>query len=201
MNDPYKVLGVSHRASDEEIKGAYRELARKYHPDAYAGNPLSDLAAEKMKEINDAYDQVTSQRRAAGQDTRGGAYSAQSSSQFWDIRRLINAGRITEAEELLDGVQLSARDAEWYFLKGSIQYARGWMEEAYESFVRACELDPHNREYRAAFDQLNWQRGNGRPQNAYHTRNHGMGGCGICDICTAFICADVCCQCTSCGCG
>ena len=194
MSDPYKVLGISRSASDEEIKSAYRELARKYHPDAYAGNPLSDLAAEKMKEINEAYEQVTAQRR--GGASNGGGYGASSSSsQFADIRRLINAGRITEAEELLDGVQRQARDAEWHFLKGSIQYARGWMEDAFESFASACEMNPHNQEYRAALNQLNWQRQSGRPQNAYRTSGMHGGGCSVCDMCTALMCADCCCNC------
>ena len=57
MKDPYSVLGVSQNATDEEIKKAYREQARKYHPDNYANNPLSDLAEEKMQEINEAYDE------------------------------------------------------------------------------------------------------------------------------------------------
>ena len=55
MNDPYVTLGISRTASDEEVKKAYRELARKYHPDNYVNNPLADLAQEKMKEINEAY--------------------------------------------------------------------------------------------------------------------------------------------------
>ena len=70
MTNPYEVLGVSENASDEEIKKAYRELARKYHPDNYADNPLSDLAGEKMKEINDAYDQIVNSRRAAARITQ-----------------------------------------------------------------------------------------------------------------------------------
>ena len=58
MKNPYEVLGVSKNATDDEIKTAYRNLARKYHPDNYVDNPLSDLASEKMKEINDAYDEI-----------------------------------------------------------------------------------------------------------------------------------------------
>lgn len=66
MSDPYSVLGVKPEASDEEIKRAYRELARKYHPDNYQNNPLADLAEEKMKEINEAYDAITKQRAGGG---------------------------------------------------------------------------------------------------------------------------------------
>lgn len=56
--NPYKVLGIKEGASYDEIKRAYRELAKKYHPDRYQNNPLSDLADEKMREINEAYDTV-----------------------------------------------------------------------------------------------------------------------------------------------
>ena len=68
MTDPYQVLNVSPDASDEEVKKAYRELARKYHPDNYHDNPLADLAQEKMKEINAAYDAIQRQRTGRGSD-------------------------------------------------------------------------------------------------------------------------------------
>lgn len=62
-NNPYKVLGVSDHASDEQIRLAYRELVKKYHPDRYSDNPLKDLADEKLREINSAYEQIQSQRK------------------------------------------------------------------------------------------------------------------------------------------
>ena len=76
MRDPYEVLGVSPDAGDDEIKRAYRDLARKYHPDNYQNNPLADLAEEKMKEINQAYDAITKGRTGGS----GGGYTSQSYS-------------------------------------------------------------------------------------------------------------------------
>ena len=203
MTDPYQVLGVSPSAGDDEIKTAYRDLARKYHPDNYQGNPLADLANDKMQEINRAYDQILAIRRQSG---AGGGYTGRSAggqngwgshgggSQFDDIRRLIASRRMTEAEELLDGVPKHLRDAEWHFLKGSVQYSRGWLDDALQNFTRACEMDPGNGEYRAAYNQLHWQRQTGRAPG-YHTGPYGAQNCSICDICTAMYCASCCCDC------
>jgi curved DNA-binding protein CbpA len=63
QSDPYKILGIESTASDEDVKKAYRELAKKYHPDNYANTPLADLAEEKMKEINEAYDTIRKWRK------------------------------------------------------------------------------------------------------------------------------------------
>ena len=79
MNDPYSVLGVKPDASDQEIKKAYRELARKYHPDNYVDNPLADLAEEKMKEVNEAYEAIQKQRSGGGS---GYSQSSSSSSGY-----------------------------------------------------------------------------------------------------------------------
>ena len=92
--DPYSVLGVNRNATDEEIKKAYRELARKYHPDNYVDNPLSDLVEEKMKEVNEAYDTIQKER-AAGK-TGSGNYSSYTYSgitSFAEVRRLISEGK------------------------------------------------------------------------------------------------------------
>lgn len=186
MIDPYKVLGISSTASDEEVKKAYRELARKYHPDHYQGDPLSDLAEEKMKEITAAYDQIMDMRRGGtAHSTAGGT------SQFSDIRRMINNNRITEAEELLDGVPQDSRDAEWYFLKGSVFYTRGWLDEAYRHFSQAVQQNPGNPEYRMALQQMSWQRAHGSNPG---TMPGGM-YCSPCNFCTSMVCADCCCQC------
>ena len=64
--NPYDVLGVSPNASDEEVKKAYRELTRKYHPDANVNNPLADLAEEKFKEVQEAYDEIMKERASGG---------------------------------------------------------------------------------------------------------------------------------------
>lgn len=129
MTDPYKVLGVSPSATDEQIKEAYRNLAKKYHPDQYTDSPLKDLADEKMKEINEAYDAITAQRKAGNrQGSYAGGYNSvgnNANSGFNDVRSLIMSGRIADAEQILNGVPPERRNAEWYFLKGSVLYRRG----------------------------------------------------------------------------
>ena len=211
MTDPYQVLGVSPSATDEQIKSAYRELARKYHPDNYVNNPLADLAQEKMKEINEAYDQIQRQRKQQQQSYSGQAsanrgysnagysrqsYSGQGRSQFADIRQLLNSNRLSEAEELLEGIPQQRRDAEWYYLRGRVFYVHGWLDQAYSYYTRAVQMNPANTEYQTALNQLMWQRNTGRPSGGYGDyRNVQSGGMSGCDMCSGLICADCCCEC------
>lgn len=189
MNDPYKVLGISPDATDEQVKAAYREMARKYHPDHYTDNPLSDLAQEKMQEINEAYDTIVRSRKNG--QSAGGNAGAGSRGRYGDIRRLIAGGRIEDAETLLNGVPGISRDAEWHFLKGSVLYKKGWLEEAYQHFATACRMDPTNMEYRSAYTQMS----RGRQTGTYTTGQPMGGGCTGCDMCQGLICADCCCEC------
>ena len=186
MNDPYKVLGISPDATDDQVKAAYREMARKYHPDQYGDNPLSDLAQEKMKEINEAYDTIVRMRKEGG----GNANHANRGGRYADIRRMVSEGRIEDADTLLNGIPAVTRDAEWHFLKGSVLYKRGWLEDAFQHFSTACRMDPTNAEYRAAYNQMS----RGRQTGTYTTTPVG-GGCNACDVCNTLICADCCCEC------
>ena len=212
MTDPYAVLGVSPSATDDEIKAAYRNLAKKYHPDNYASAPdVADLAAEKMTQINDAYDQIMNARKngipvggggGASGSSQGyggtGAYSGSQHTDFADVRNLISAGRITDAEMVLDGVPVSRRNAEWYFLKGSVLYRRGWVDQAYAYFETAVNADPNNTEYRAAYTQVAQQksgRNGGYQYNPNQNNNSCTSGCSPCSTCVGLICADSCCEC------
>ncbi len=195
MRDPYEVLGVSKNDSDDTIKNAYRELAKKYHPDKYVDNPLSDLAGEKMKEINEAYDAIMDERRSGkkSSSSSGGGYSAYQNPQFSQIRMHIQNNNLEVAQKMLDEISINERDAEWYYLNGSVQYKRGWYDNAYTNFATAYKMNPSNPEYRAALNNINTQRSGYNPYRS----GGNMQGCTMCDICQGLICLN--CLCDTCG--
>ena len=197
MNDPYQTLGVSENASDEEIKKAYRDLARKYHPDNYHDNPLADLAQEKMKEINAAYEEIN-RRRSGGNRTSGGSYGGyqqqygqyqgrSSSSVLQQVRIAIQSGDLSRAEALL--ANYSDHNAEWNFLRGAVCYRRGWMDEAKRYYQTACQMDPSNAEYQSALDFM---------ENANRTAYRPDGGSFGTELCGGNPCLTLCCLYTLC---
>ncbi len=205
MNDPYSVLGVKPEASDDEIKQAYRALARKYHPDNYQNNPLADLAEEKMKEINEAYETITKNRSGGGgyqsasssSSGYGRSYGVTSSYNGYQqqrgssdplyarVRSAINAGNIQQADSLL--AQAQRQDAEWYFLRGSVAYRKGWLDEALANYQRAVTMEPGNVEYRQAYNMM--QQGG----QAYRSGGYAGGGMDTMDCCTALLCLNCLC--------
>lgn len=192
MNDPYLVLGVKSSASDAEIKKAYRDLVKQYHPDNYQNNPLADLAEEKMKEINEAYDAIVKMRTGggyqAGHASGSGGYSGQGGGDqiFYQVRQLLNQGKLGEAERLLQSAP--TQNAEWYYLSGMLASQRGWLDEAKNNLWKACSMDPGNMEYRQSMSYLNAQSTRGFQQ-------YQSGGMSTGDCCMALMCTNCLCDC------
>ena len=188
MNDPFAVLGVSQNATDEQIRQAYRLQARRLQQQIDSGDNAG-FAAQQMQALDAAYDEIILSR-SSGSGGYSAAWSSAAQSDYSDIRRTIRAGRLDDAQTILDGIPEGRRNAEWYFLKGSVQQRKGWLEEASGNFAAACRLDPSNAEYRAAYDDMQNSRTGG-----YRTRRSDSGRVSPCDVCTGLLCADCCCEC------
>lgn len=173
MRNPYEVLGIPQGAGMEQVNAAYRELLRRYQ------NSNNQYMVD---ELNAAYDAIV----------MGGASSGTANTDYSDIKAKINSGRLDDAQILLDGMPEYGRDAQWYYLKGTIQQKRGWLEEAAKNFATASNLDPSNNTYKMAYNKVNHARSGGYKTERREKENKGCSGC---DMCTGLICADCCCEC------
>lgn len=198
MKNPYEVLGINEGASDDEIKRAYREQVKKYHPDQYQDNPLSKLAEDKLREVNEAYEYLTgkggkttrSSNGWSGSSSYAGGGRGTGEGSFRQIRLYINSGNIAAAEEMLEAMQ--DKSAEWFYLRGLIFMKKGWYNEAIMNIRQACNMDPSNYEYRDALNRINTNNNMYRG-NAY---NKGYGaGPSFCDMCMCAWCSDSMCEC------
>lgn len=187
MRNPYEVLGIPHGASADQVNAAYRELMRKYQDEG---------DSRRIDELNAAYDYIVMQGPGNTDYSGAGNYNSSYTytPDYSDIRAKINSGRLDDAQMLLDGIPESSRDAQWYYLKGTVQQKRGWLEEAAKNFATASNLDPSNNTYKMAYNKVSNARSGG-----YRTDRHRSDGekkgCSGCDICTGLLCADCCCEC------
>ena len=175
MADPYSILGVPRGASSERIDEAYKTKSREYREKGME---------DRLDELNEAYDRIV-------MENSGGGYSF-IGTDFSDIYEKIRLNRLEDAQLLLEGIPYSSRNAEWYYLRGTVYQKKGWLEEAANHFAQAHSMDPANREFKAAYDKVNKARSGGYATS----RSSGKdSGCSACDICSGLICADCCCEC------
>ena len=167
ISDPYKVLGVSANASDDEIKAAYRKLAKKYHPDL---NPGDAEAARRMNEINAAYDQIKNPQPQAGSGGYGyggsyGSYGYAGARQQYAreeternelraARNYIRARHYAEAVTALSGVPYAERDGEWHYLYAVACLGLNRRVEAQEAARRAVSMSPGSAAYRQLLNDI-----------------------------------------------
>lgn len=214
MKDPYEVLGVDRTASEEEIKAAYRELVKKYHPDRYQNNPLADLAKEKLQEVNEAYDAIT--RGKAGGYSGGtyngsyggnssgnsgsyssgssgsyssGSYGSSSNPEMQAVRNMINVGNLMGAKKVLE--RASTRDAEWFFLNGVIASRYGKFDEAVSNVTTAVNMEPANMEYRQTLNAIT----SAGTTYRQASNTQGYDSDSLFKCCAAYACFDCACPC------
>jgi len=187
--DPYKVLGVSPDATDDEIKQAYRRLAKKYHPDRNPGDPV---AAQKMQEINDAYDRIKNPGK-----TYSGGYSyggwqqstGDTSSYQRAAEQYIYFGRYHEALNVLNSV--SERTARWYYLSAVANDGLGNQITALEHIQKAIAMEPDNPMYQRLREQIESGETTYRRQ-AGHFGGFEMRG-GLWQLCMCYFAQLFCC--------
>lgn len=204
--NPYDVLGVPSTASDDEIKKAYRDLTRRFHPDANVNNPLADLAEEKFKEVQEAYDVIMKERANSsnhsnysygnssssysyggyGQSQGGYSYNAgqqQRSTEVQVVYNFLNNRRFQDALNVLG--RMANRNAEWYYLSAIANNGIGNNILAKEQAAQAVNMEPNNLQYRQLLNQLNWntQRYQGNPYGGYSGQQSSCStGNACCDL-------------------
>jgi len=193
--NPYEVLGVSRNASLDEIKKAYRELSRKYHPDSYVGNPLSSLAEEKFEQVQEAYDAIMKEKNgdynyASNYNNNG--YNNGDSGEMAEVYNLLGRRAYSQALSLLDS--MPNRNAKWYYYSAIAQVGLGNNLRGMEYARMAVSMEPNNIEYQNLVNRLSFQ-GNryGEVRNVYRGGRSGFDDAS--DLCCKLWLADSLCEC------
>ena len=193
--NPYEVLGVSRNASIDEIKRAYKELSRKYHPDSYVGNPLSSLAEEKFKQVQEAYDAIMKEKNGDFNYTdnynNSGYYNGEN-GEMAEVYNLLGRRAYSQALSLLDS--MPNRNAKWYYYSAIAQVGLGNNLRGMEYARMAVSMEPNNIEYQNLVNRLSFQ-GNryGEVRNVYRGGRSGFDDAS--DLCCKLWLADSLCEC------
>jgi molecular chaperone DnaJ len=207
ISDPYKVLGVSPTASEQEIAKAYRKLAKKYHPDL---NPGDEEAAKKMSEINAAYEQIKSGNTSQYSDSNyehydnrqydpfgfgqygSGQQQRGDYSEFNSVKTYLFAGYYQQALNVLATIQ--DRSAEWYYYSAIANAGLGNKITALNHARTAVQMEPNNLEYQRVLDQI--QFGGQAYQQQSHQFGMPLSSINLCiNACITFYLAQMCCLC------
>ena len=194
MNDPYKVLGVSPNASDDEIKQAYRRLAKQYHPDR---NPGDTTAAKKMQEINAAYEQIKNPEKANPHAGYGGytdPYGQGQADGDSYQQAAYNYIRFRKFREALNALGCSTqRNARWYYLSALANHGIGNQVTALEHIKRAVSMDPGNQEYLRVLSMME-NGGREYREQASNYRGFSLRSNPCLNLCLCYLAQLVCCQ-------
>lgn len=198
LSDPYQVLGVPNNATNDEIKKAYRDLSRKYHPDSYVDNPLSGLAEEKFKEVQEAYTQIMNMRENGSglgynsSSSYSGTTSQEDAVRFNAVRSFINNRQYAQASRALS--EIPGKSAEWHYLTAIVSINMGNNMDALNHAQQAVQMAPGNREYSAFLSQLQMNSNRYQTTGGYYGQRQG-GGLGTGNLCCDLWCADSLCEC------
>lgn len=192
VNNPYEVLGVPRNASNDEVKKAYRQLCKKYHPDSYVDNPLADLAEEKFKEVQAAYEQIMKEREGGGYSYSASGQTqstSQESAELQAARNFINNRRFHEALNVLSNI--GNRNAMWYYYSAIANMGIGNNLVAVEHAKQAAAMEPNNMEYVNFANQMQFR------GQQYQNMGYGYGrqSFGTGNLCCDLWCLDTMCEC------
>jgi DnaJ-class molecular chaperone len=197
--DLYKLFGLTEEATDEELNAAYARLRAQYREECWQDGEAGNRAARKLTKLENAYKELTEERKRQGKNTTGEA-------AFEEVSRLLKEGDVNKAQSVLD--EFNERNAEWHYLQAVVYYKKGWMNDSKKQLEIAMQMNPDCNKYRDAYGKLNakadyeqkQKEGAGNQQPPYGSMPSGempqMGGMSMgeqcCCCCGANMCMNSC---------
>jgi len=204
--DLYSIFGVTSDATDEELSAAYERLREKYREERWQDGEAGNEAARKLTELENAYRELTEERKRQSKNTTG-------VDSFEEISAMLKDGDVNGAQAALD--EFNERNAEWHYLQAVVFYKKNWMNDSKKQLEIAMQMDPDCNKYREAYGKLNAKADyekkqkdeQQKQQSPYSSAPSGndpqMGGTNACDQCCTCCYANLCMNCLfnmCCGC-